>query len=279
MSANFDLILSKTNNLPVQMDLDTGSTSVPRISTAGGQFALKLQGVAENKPTNELEVVIVGFYNKGGETQRAYYAGKYVAGSTERPTCSSDNGIVPRADAQEPQSTKCATCPRNSAPKGTPRDCSFSTTLAVTLPGSDQPFALRAPATSIFGPKKEDEDFFQLNAYKNWIASKGAQPYNLVTKLTFARGSQKGYSFVPVRQTTDEELALAAEAIDSPTYGLIIREQALLTTGKVAHESEETRDEPVDPATKTAAKTTEPAVEPPKTQGVSMAAALSALDD
>lgn len=273
MTANFDMILSSNNNnLPVKMDLSTGNVSVPRISTANGKFALTIDGIAEGKPTDELEVIIVGFFNKGGETQRSYYPGKYVPGSKERPACSSDNGITPREDAQSPQSAKCATCPRNMAPKGTPRDCSFSTTLAVVLPGSDQPFSLRAPATTIFGPKKDDEDFFQLNSYKQWIASKGAQPYNLVTKLAFTRGAQKGYSFIPVRQTTPEELALAGEAIDSATFALIMREQALPQAGNAAHEGEETRDEVKTPV----ATTPTPA---PATAGVSLADALAKLDD
>lgn len=282
--SNFDMVFNNTGNVPVQMDLETGSTPVPKLSTEGGMFTLKLDKVAHNKPTKTIEVVIIGQYNKGNETQRAYYEGDYVPGSTDRPACTSDNGIAPRADSATPQSDKCATCPQNQAAKGQRRKCAFYTTLAVALPGGDQPFQLRVPATSIFGAKEEDEDFFSLNSYKAWFAIRGAQPFHAVTKLEFMRGAQKGFSFIPVRPTTPEELELIKEAVGSPTYGLILRDQALLTAGKTAHSSEEPRDEvrtitaKAAPADDEVPFETTPKAESPS-RGKSLADALNALDD
>lgn len=247
--SNFDMIqFDSSTNLPATMDLDVGGGKVPRISTEGGMFTLKIDGIVSGKPQSELEVIIVGQFNRGTETQRTFYKGSYVPGSTDRPACASDDGIVPRDDAQEPQSDKCSTCSRNKSVGGQRRECSFYTTLAVVLPGGDQPFQLRVPATSLFGEKKDDEDYFSLNSYKAWFASKGAMPINAVTRLAFKRGSQRGYSFVPVRASSKEEMALAGEAVDSESYGLIMRSQALLTANKAAQIGEETRDD-VKPVT------------------------------
>jgi hypothetical protein len=106
----------------------------------------------------------------------------------------------------------------------------------------------------MFGEKKEDEDYFSLNAYKVWFASKGAMPINAVTKLAFKRGSQRGYSFIPVRASSADEIALAGEAVDSESYGLIMRSQALLTANKAAQIGEETRDDVKQPAARAEAQ-------------------------
>jgi hypothetical protein len=253
--SNFDMIqFDSSTNLPATMDLNVGGGKVPKISTEGGLFTLKLDGIASGKPQTELDVIIIGQFNRGTETQRTFYKGSYTPGATDRPACASDNGVTPRDDAQEPQSDKCSTCPRNKSVGGARRECSFYTTLAVVLPGGDQPFQLRVPATSMFGEKKEDEDYFSLNAYKVWFASKGAMPINAVTKLAFKRGSQRGYSFIPVRASSADEIALAGEAVDSESYGLIMRSQALLTANKAAQIGEETRDDVKQPAARAAAQ-------------------------
>ena len=276
--SKFDLMNFHTEApVAIQMDLETGSNPVPKIDTTGGMFALKLDKVANNKPTTTQEVIIIGQFNRGSETQRVFYEGKYVAGSTDRPVCSSDNGIEPSENAQTPQSDKCATCRRNTAPKGTPRECSFFTTLAVVLPGGDQPFSLRVPATSMFGAKVDDEDFFSLNAYKAWFASRGAMPFHAVTQLAFLRGAQKGYSFVPGRATTPEELELVNEAIDSPTYQAIVKGSkvapALTTSPAAASLAAPATDVPFETAPAKETKSAAPS------RGKSIADALASMDD
>lgn len=288
--SNFDLI--NLNNAPahaaMQMDLDTGAQTVPKISTAGGLFTIKIDKIANQKPTTDLEVIIIGQYNKGAETQRAYYAGTYSPGSTDRPTCSSDNGIAPRSDVENPQFNNCKECPRNIAPKGQRRDCSFYTTLAVVLPGGDTPLQLRVPATSTFGVKEASEDFFSLNAYKAWFASREAQPFQAVTKLVFARGTQKGFSFVPVRATTEDEIALAVEATNSPIYNAIIQAGATKQLSAEPHDPVSApakkiaapveAEEPTKAApTKAAPQNDSDAVAPSRSK--SLADALGGLDD
>jgi hypothetical protein len=79
-----------------------------------------------------------------------------------RPTCSSLNGITPDADAQQPQASACALCPRNEWKmvgdrKG--RDCADYKRLAVLIVPSQskqllgepllEPVFLRIPAASL----------------------------------------------------------------------------------------------------------------------------------
>lgn len=148
---------------------------------------------------------------------RVYFSGSYIEGESDntRPTCQSDDGIAPRADAEEPQAKKCSICPHavwgsrtnddGSPGKGT--ECSVNTRLAVTAPDNlDMPFLLRVPA----GSKKNYSDAVKM-------ADARGLPYNaLVLKVSFdPTAPAPKLVFKPVGLLSDEDFEKANAKYDS----------------------------------------------------------------
>ena len=172
-------------------DEDWGSGQVsgfPVISLEGKHFTVVRGDQSEmlmnpndpDEPASAIEVVILRTH-KG--TAKTYYEKAWVKGSTEKPDCYSNDGVAPAADAQSPQSKKCATCPHNqwgsriteSGNKG--KSCSDVKRLAVASPGLlNDPMLLRLPPTSL---KVWDQYVDMLNKRG------GYRPAQVVTKIRF----------------------------------------------------------------------------------------------
>jgi hypothetical protein len=111
-----------------------------------------------------------------------FYASGYVEGSVDKPTCYSNDGIAPEADAQLPQSKKCAVCPHNqwgakiSEAGKKMKACTDSRRLAVsTVDTPADPMLLRVPAASMK----------PLEEYGKMLAARGLPPQAVVTKIGF----------------------------------------------------------------------------------------------
>lgn len=94
------------------------ATSWPRINIGGSKFSIVRDGekVLITDPSNpqlpkmQLEVVVVG-HNPA--VNKIFYDGAWQEGDTDEPDCSSDDGVRPDAHIASPQSSACATCPKN----------------------------------------------------------------------------------------------------------------------------------------------------------------------
>ena len=212
------LFTGDTDNVPAHIrnafgtpdsntDLSSGvGTSYPIVSIKGKVFHVA-RGDERTLITNDdgdakgsIEVVILQA-NPG--ISKVYYPGGYVEGSEEKPTCYSNSGKEPGADAQDPQSAKCATCPHNAwgsritenGAKG--KACSDSRRLAIaSIHDLEDPMLMRVPAATL----KE------LTAYAD-LLTKRKVPYKaVVTKISFDHSvAHPKLVFKPVRFLSDIE--------------------------------------------------------------------------
>lgn len=132
----------------------------PVLSIKGKVFHITRDGTrtlvtkpGEDDPAASLEVVLVA---ANANPSRVYYAKGYEEGSTEKPTCYSNDGKGPATDAASPQAKSCAACPHaqygskvsESGVKGWA--CSNSRRLAIAPVGQlNDPMLLRVPGASL----------------------------------------------------------------------------------------------------------------------------------
>lgn len=200
----------------------------PVISIRGKVFAITRDGermVLPNpkdpdSPATSIEVVIIKA-NKG--TSKVFYMKGYDPETSEgqKPDCYSNDGIAPAADAQNPQSKKCATCPHNQwgsrvTDKGTSKGkaCSDTVRLAVAPAGQiNDPMLLRVPPASIRN----------LGEYGQMLAKRGVGYNMVVTKVGFDMEAESPkLTFKPVGFLDEDGFAQVREAMDSPVVADIL---------------------------------------------------------
>lgn len=169
-------------------DLSGGvGAGFPSISIKGKVFHLKRGGertLIENpkepgSPATSLDTVIL----KANPTlSKLYYKSGYVEGSDDKPVCYSDDGVAPAADAEEPQSQKCATCPHaqwgskitENGKKS--KECQDSRRIAVAPLGQlEDAMLLRVPAASLK----------PLKLYGDEVKKRGLRYFAVGTKIGF----------------------------------------------------------------------------------------------
>ena len=148
----------------INQEAITHSAGFPVLSIKGKAFTLikgderkRLTRVIDDEvvPLSSLQLAIV----RANTKSRVYYKDGYVEGDSDgsKPTCFSNDGVVPDAQAEAPQAKKCQTCPHavwgtklasdGQGGKGTA--CSPNTRLAVVDPSyPGTPFLLRVPPAS-----------------------------------------------------------------------------------------------------------------------------------
>lgn len=196
----------------------SGTDNTKRISIKGGVFRL-VSGGKEIASIEDrfLDVVIV---NAAPNVARTFYSGKYVEGETAAPDCWSADGEKPSAEAKNPQSDRCATCPQNirGSGEGESRACRFSQRLAVVLANDIEGDVLQItlPATSIFG--KEEGENRPLQAYARWLAAQNINPEMVVTRLKFdTKAAVPRLFFKAMRWLDDDEFQAVTDAGKSDT--------------------------------------------------------------
>lgn len=133
----------------------------------------------DGEPAASLEAVIVAV---NPNKSKVYYDHGYEEGSAAKPTCYSNDGISPAADAEDPQAKKCAACPHNQWGSrvtdngGKGKACGDSMRLAIVPPDQiNDPMLLRVPAASLK----------TLGSYGAQLAKRGVEPHHVVTKIGF----------------------------------------------------------------------------------------------
>ena len=133
----------------------------------------------DDEPASSLEAVIVAV---NPNKSKVFYDSGYEEGSVAKPTCYSNDGIAPAADAEDPQANKCAVCPHNQWGSritdngGKGKACADSMRLAIAPPGQlNDPMLLRVPAASLK----------TLGQYGAQLAKRGVEPQHVVTRIGF----------------------------------------------------------------------------------------------
>lgn len=198
-------------------DLTSGAGGgFPVISIKGKAFHIvrgdtrELVTRADGDPASSIEVVIL----RGNPAlSKTYYAQGFVEGSEDKPTCYSNNGVAPEADAAEPQSTKCAVCPHNQwgskiTDQGSKaKRCADVRRLSVAPIGAlNDPMLLRVPAASLK----------PLADYGDMLKKRGVKYPAVTTKIGFdPAAAYPSLTFAPVSFITPEMARTVQEMIGS----------------------------------------------------------------
>lgn len=279
------------NNLPAHLrnlELDEttkalmggNGASGKRISIRGGVFRMIVDGkeVAQNEDRS-MNIVIVA---SNANVSRSFYAGDYEEGKNIAPDCWSNDGISPDAKVEEPQASKCASCPQNiagSAKQGGGRACRFSQRVAVMLENDLQGdvYQLTLPAQSIFGAVENGK--MPMQAYAKFLGGHGLPVTAVVTEMRFDTASATPkLTFKAVRPLEENELALCQEKGRSPdAKAAISQTPAALDGAKPKAKAEPKAEAKADDEAPAASD--EPAKEPTKREKKAAPKDVSAILD
>jgi hypothetical protein len=164
------------------------------------------EGRNANDPAASLEAVMV---LANPALNKVYYPDGYEEGSTERPLCHSDDGVLPSNDAQEKQAKACGVCPHNewgskiSDTGSRGKACADSRRMAIASPDDlETPMLLRCPAASLK----------TLLAYGQQLDKRGWPYFAVVTRIGFDSSlAYPALTFTPERFLDDDELAKVME--------------------------------------------------------------------
>ena len=193
-----DLIVNGNANLPAHAQA-SGSSNLagdmvgagyPRLTFKGSRFRIKLGGDERVLGVTELPVVVL---EANPHVSRVYYAGAYDPETATRPDCASEDGVTPLPSVEEPQSSKCATCPQNEKGSavtdtgGKTRACSYFKRVAVLLADEPElgPLVADMKAMSMFGRSYPDKGAFSLRDYAKRLEQNKVMPHAVVTSLEF----------------------------------------------------------------------------------------------
>ncbi len=247
--ANLPSFLREVNIAEINSDLTAhAGGGFPVISIKGKVFAVVRDGervVLPNpkdpdSPATSIDVVLLKA-NKG--TSKVFYLKGYDPKDSEgaKPDCYSSDGVAPAADAQTPQSKKCATCPHNQwgsritekgATKG--KACNDTVRMAVAAAGQvNDPMLLRVPPASIKA----------LGEYGQMLAKRGVGYNMVVTKVGFDQEAESPkLTFKPVGFLDDEGFAEVQEMIGSDLVQNILGASVVPTAIERAAAEEEADD-------------------------------------
>lgn len=184
----------------------------------------------DGTPSNYIDVIILKS-SKG--KSKSYYEGFDQDAAGKRPVCSALDGQKPDADAQKPQSTACAICPRDAwktdAQGKKHKECSDYKRVAVLLlPTTTQrmlgtpllePVFLRVPAASLL----------DLATYGKNLEATGMHQFALVTRVQFdPTKAHPQMQFRPLQELTDAEAPVIIPLLDDPITKRIVGEQGVM---------------------------------------------------
>ena len=146
------------------------AAAFPVMSIKGMKFTHVQDGVKKvlTKPDDPEEVAqsIGVVFLRANLHAKTFYMKKYSEGDSEgaRPDCYSYDGVAPSANAQAPQSKKCAVCAHNQwgsrvgdgdgAGEGKGKACQDNARIAISTPDNMNPTLLRVPPASLKGLKE-----------------------------------------------------------------------------------------------------------------------------
>src|SRR5690606_35475797 len=172
----------------------TGGGGLNKISLKQSRFRMVVGGQEQIIPSLSIDMVLVRV-NDG--INKTWYEKEWNPNEEAGlPDCSSDDGIVPRADSPKKQCDTCAACPRNqwgskinrqTGAKG--KECQDTKRMAIMPPGSDGRYA------------HADASLFQLAVPPASLGDFGGFVRNLAAMPTPA-----GYNMVVVEVSFDPQV-------------------------------------------------------------------------
>jgi hypothetical protein len=203
-----------------------GMASPPYVSIKGGSFTLvDANGEQEPVETKWLDCVIIDT----NVPSRVFWGEKVYNPNSdvyEPPACFSDNGIGASAQAAQPQSTSCMTCPQNtwgsavSKVTGKPvKACHVIKKVAV-LPviGAVQPDGTYAPNETYDFPFLLRVPVMSHENLRAYSAKFGGQDFDVsevVTRITFVHGQVGQLDFAAAGFTDEGTEALVTKFLDA----------------------------------------------------------------
>jgi hypothetical protein len=213
-----DMVAIKASKLPAHLQGKVKTSNVFAAAVSAGGFpVISIKGKVfhiqrgdertlvtkngEDEPASSLEAIIVAV---NPNKSKVFYDSGYEEGSAAKPTCYSNDGVGPAADAEEPQSKKCATCPHNQWGSritdngGKGKACGDSMRLAISSPSQiNDPMLIRVPAASLK----------TLGQYGQQLAKRGVEPQHVVTRIGFDYNvAHPALTFKAVRFVEEHEL-------------------------------------------------------------------------
>ena len=227
-------------------------------------------------PMHALDVIVVGVFPEARNVSRIFYAGKYVKGSKEAPTCFSEKGDVPSPHSSVAQATACAQCPKNIKGSGDAGGtaCGFYKRLAVIVPGvPDSVFELRVSARGIFSKTEviNNTTYAGLTAYASMLAEVGKKVPNVrmdmskvITTISCPKGQTEGLRFAVKSWATEADYAEVVKAINSGERDRVLasRLDVMSNVGDISQEQFEQHAPQAQPE-QTSQPQAQPAYQPP----------------
>lgn len=177
----------------------------------------------DGTPSGHLDVIILG---QAKSKSKSYYP-DYKDGSSDRPTCSSIDGVVPDADIAEPQSPSCALCPKNTwktmenGRKG--RECTDYKRMAVLiLPTQTAPVMGGVPLLEPVFLRVPPDSLNSLAVMGEQTAKQGYHFVSFITRITFDPAkAHPCMVFRPIQKLTDAEAQPILDLVKDPMVGRI----------------------------------------------------------
>ena len=288
MTENALSIFEGKGNLPAHVANffgDTGGNiddrmTVPSLSFKGKVWTIGLSGEktklmkrdsdGDEVPLGTMKVVVLDYAKRRG---RAYYEGAYDPDKEAAPLCWSDDGIAPDKSINEPQSSKCDTCPMSVkgskvSDNGKAVTACAQHRMLVVVPANKldfQPLRMKIAITSDWdkqSPDLEAQNWYGFNNYTDFLRANGcSHTAALVTKMKF--DSNVAYPkiiFSPDRWLSQDEMTQIKPVVQSDEVAKLISGSFTPagSDGKALAAPAETEEEPArdipDPTVAKAAK-------------------------
>lgn len=187
----------------------TASISIPRISLKGKKFRVIEGGEEIQKPSDDLDIVILAVDPGPGLFTKTYYKDGYKSGDSSPPDCSSSDGIRPDAWISNPINDKCATCPMNAFGSATnpntgkkTKACHDSKRIWCAL--------AKNPGGTVYALNVTVSSMRALAEYGKLIKSHGVDLPAVITKAIMDDDSEFPKIYFEIGGFLDQEQGLAA---------------------------------------------------------------------
>jgi hypothetical protein len=244
---NLPAFLKNVDIAALNADLTShAGAGFPVISLKGKTFSVVRDGEREiqmnpKDPESAATSLNVVLLKANKNTSKVFYLKGYDKDSEgQKPDCYSADGVIPAADSQNKQSTKCVTCAHNQwgsrisekgATKG--KACNDTVRMAVAPNGQiNDPMLLRVPPASIKA----------LGEYGKMLAKRGVGYSMVVTKVGFdLEAESPKLIFSAVGLLDDQGFAEVQDIVNSDIVSNILgsTETAVITALAAAPEVQE----------------------------------------
>lgn len=199
-----------------------GNSGVRRIVPKNGIFR-KVVGKEEmGKVKGSMNAIIV---NASPHVGRIFYIKQWSPDAEPTaPDCFSNDGISPDAGSQNPQASRCDSCPQNikGSGMGNSKACRYSRRIAMVLEEDfgtsleGQVYQMNLASKSLFGEGSGDNTHTFEN-YTKYLSNNGKSLDYVVTQISFNEDNDnQSVLFTPARFINKTEYAVTSEVVKKP---------------------------------------------------------------